>query len=113
MARQGLQHEELDREQQAHEHARRVAEVLGFLGATISFLCSQSGQFARFEEMPTDQAARAFQLVERLDAPWSPLNWAGRGVVAIGQGDWLSGLGLESKWGDEAYARLDTVVVPS
>ena len=30
--------------------ARRVAEVLGFLGAISSFICSQSGQLARWGE---------------------------------------------------------------
>ncbi|MEW5870347.1 MAG: hypothetical protein AB1894_13820 [Chloroflexota bacterium] len=72
--------------------ARRVAEVLGFLGATISFLCSQSGQFARFSEPSPEQAAQAIQAFERLNNPWLPLAWAGRGLIDIGEGRWLPGL---------------------
>ncbi len=74
--------------------ARRVAEILGFLGALVSILCSQSGQLVNFTEASSSQAAVAAQLVSRFDAPWSPLAWAGRGLVRIGEGDWLSGIGL-------------------
>ncbi len=72
--------------------ARRVAEVLGFLGATLSFICSQSGQLARFSEPTPEQATQAIQALERLNNPWLPLAWAGRGLVEIGSGQWLSGL---------------------
>ncbi len=71
--------------------ARRVAEVLGFIGAIFSFLCSQSGQFAQFGEITPDQATQALSTVSRFDTFWSPLAWAGRGLVAVGQNDWLRG----------------------
>jgi ABC-2 type transport system permease protein len=74
--------------------ARRVAEVLGFMGALISIVCSQSGQFANYSDMSRDQMRRAADLVSRFDTPWSPLAWAGRGLVRIGEGDWLPGAAL-------------------
>lgn len=73
--------------------ARRVAEVLGFLGAISSFLCSQTGQFARWSSISPDQASSALAMVQRFDQPWSPLRWAGSGVVNLGKGNWLAGLG--------------------
>lgn len=73
--------------------ARRVAEVLGFLGATSSFICSQTGQLARYSSLSTDQATSALTMVERFQQPWSPLSWAGKGVVQLGKGSWLAGLG--------------------
>ncbi len=73
--------------------ARRVAEVLGFLGAVFSFICSQSGQFAQFEEVSQDQAAQLAALVTRFNTPWSPLTWAGRGLVDLGEGRWLTAVG--------------------
>jgi ABC-2 type transport system permease protein len=74
--------------------ARRVAEVLGFMGALISIVCSQSGQFANYSDMSQDQMRRAADLVSRFDTPWSPLAWAGRGLVRIGEGEWLVGAAL-------------------
>jgi ABC-2 type transport system permease protein len=74
--------------------ARRVAEVLGFFGALISFICSQSGQLARFDNISQSQASQALNAVQRFNSPWSPLAWAGRGLVDIGEGRWLSGLGF-------------------
>jgi hypothetical protein len=74
--------------------ARRVAELLGFLGAILSFMCSQSSQLARWGNVSTSQFQQALNLVTRLNAPWSPLAWAGRGLVMIGQGEWGAGFGL-------------------
>jgi ABC-2 type transport system permease protein len=71
--------------------ARRVAEVLGFLGAVFSFICSQSGQLARWGESGPLQAQQALQMVTRVNTPWSPLAWAGRGLVSLGKSDWLPG----------------------
>ena len=74
--------------------ARRVAEVPGFLGAVFPFICSQSGQFARFEDVSQDQAAQLVALVTRLNTPWSPLTRAGRGLVDLGEGHWLASAGF-------------------
>lgn len=74
--------------------ARRVAEVLGFLGAIFSILCSQSGQIAQWGEFSPEQATRMLLLLRQADAAWSPLAWAGRGVISLGKSDWLMGGGL-------------------
>ena len=74
--------------------ARRVAEILGFIGAVVSILCSQSGQLANFSNVSGDQMLGAANLVARFNTPWSPLAWAGRGLVQIGEGHWVSGVGL-------------------
>jgi ABC-2 type transport system permease protein len=75
---------------------RRVAEVLGFFTATISILCGQSGNFFNATRNNVDisgtQVDSFFNLLMRLNTPWNPLNWAGRGLVALGEGQWLSGL---------------------
>ncbi len=71
--------------------ARRMVEVLGLIGGITSMICSQSGQLARFEELPADQTAQVFQSLSRLNLPWSPLAWAGNGLIQIGQGAWFGG----------------------
>ena len=75
--------------------ARRVAEVLAFLGAIISIVCSQSGQFTNrinFDEAATNIIPSRLAALTNLNAPWSPLAWGGRVLVDIGEGRWLSGL---------------------
>ncbi len=74
--------------------ARRVAEVLGFVVGITSLLCSQSGQIANWSNVGRDQASNALRLVTRVNSPWSPLSWAGRGLVSLGEGSWLTGGGL-------------------
>lgn len=71
--------------------ARRMVEVLGFIGGITSLICSQSGQLARFEEFSPDQAGQAYQALTRFNLPWSPLTWAGNGLTMIGQGEWATG----------------------
>lgn len=73
--------------------ARRVAEILGFVGAIASFVCSQSGQFANLSDFEPEQAQTALQWIVRVNTPWSPLTWAGRGLAGFGRGEWLVGLG--------------------
>ena len=77
---------------------RRVAEVLGFLTATLSILCSQSGNLfnslGHNVTISGSQVNGAFALLMRFNTPWNPLNWAGRGLVDLGEGHWLAGLGL-------------------
>jgi ABC-2 type transport system permease protein len=77
---------------------RRVAEVLGFLTATLSILCSQSGNLynslGRNVKISGSQVNGAFALLMRFNTPWNPLNWAGSGLVDVGEGRWLAGLGL-------------------
>jgi ABC-2 type transport system permease protein len=75
--------------------ARRVAEVLAFIGATVSILCSQTGQFTsqmNFSKFSQDQLNNGLTSISRFNSPWSPLAWAGRGLVDIGEGRWLTGI---------------------
>jgi hypothetical protein len=72
--------------------ARRVAEVLGFIVAVFSLICSQSGQFARFENIPPEQAAQVFANLSRFVSPWSPLSWPGMALVNLGRNQWLTGI---------------------
>ncbi len=71
--------------------ARRVAEILGFFGAVVTLLFSQSGQIIEQLEPNHSQIAAAFSRLSGLDQPWSPLAWAGRGLVSLGEGSWLTG----------------------
>ncbi len=71
--------------------ARRVAEVLGLVVGVSSFICSQSGQIFNWVEIETEQVASAVQVVNRFNTPWSPLAWAGRGLVDIGAQRWAAG----------------------
>jgi ABC-2 type transport system permease protein len=76
--------------------ARRVAEVLGFFGATFSILCSQSWNLMqvshRGEDISSEQLNSAVNLLMRFNNPWIPLNWAGRGLVEFGAGHWVMGI---------------------
>ena len=77
--------------------ARRVAEVLGFLGAILSMICSQSGNLANsmnYGNISGDQVSKSFDLLNRLNSPLSPFYWIGRGLVDLGEGRWLTGLGF-------------------
>ena len=75
---------------------RRAAEILGFIGATLGLICGQMGNlyngFARDTTISGTQANSIFTTILRMNTPWSPLNWAGQGLVALGSGHWLSGL---------------------
>ena len=79
---------------------RRVAEVLGFVTATLSIMCSQSGNLyntlGRNVKISGSQVNGVFALMMRFNTLWNPLNWAGRALVDLGEGRWLSGLLLET-----------------
>ncbi|HEX9017726.1 MAG TPA: hypothetical protein VF806_00975 [Anaerolineaceae bacterium] len=74
--------------------ARRVAEVLGVLGALASILCGQSGNLINAMRPNQADVGSALGMLSQLNSPWSPLAWAGRGAVSIGHGEWLAGVGL-------------------
>ncbi len=80
--------------------ARRAAEILGFVGGTLAFVCSQAGNiynsFGRSAQVSGAQVNNMFSLMMRFNTPWLPLNWAGQGLVALGEGRWLTGLLLVS-----------------
>jgi ABC-2 type transport system permease protein len=74
---------------------RRAAEILGFLGATIGFTCSQMGNLSNsFSNEMDISGAQVSGLLLRANTPWLPLNWAGQGLIALGEGHWLTGLPL-------------------
>ncbi len=74
---------------------RRAAEILGFIGATLGLVCSQLGNFSqsfgRGPDLSGTQVGGLFALITRSNTLWLPLNWAGRGLVDLGQGRWLTG----------------------
>jgi hypothetical protein len=80
--------------------ARRAAEILGFVGALLAFTCSQAGNIYNFFGHSTSvsgsQVSNMFSLLVRFNTSWLPLNWAGQGLVALGEGRWLTGLLLVS-----------------
>jgi ABC-2 type transport system permease protein len=75
---------------------RRVAEVLGFVVGMTIFLLSQSGQFMKYGMKHVDegQVAAFMNSTAVFRSPWSPLAWAGRGLIELGEGDWIPALGL-------------------
>jgi ABC-2 type transport system permease protein len=75
---------------------RRIAEVLGFVGAILAMVMSQIGNIFNFGEIsPGDaQIQQTLSNVERFNTPWMPLTWGGRGLVSLGEGDWLPAAGF-------------------
>ncbi len=73
---------------------RRVAEVLGFIGAILSILISQSGNLLGSMGVDGEQLSGAISRFRALTPVWSPFTWASRGLVDLGNGTWLSGVGL-------------------
>jgi ABC-2 type transport system permease protein len=72
---------------------RRAAEILGFLGALIGIGCSQLANLSNlFGEQVQLSNTRLTGLLLLADTSWLPLNWAGQGLVALGQGRWLPGV---------------------
>ena len=74
--------------------ARRVAEVLGFVGAIVSVVLSQSGRFFADAQFSGAQVGTGLNVLAGMNTSWSPLAWVGRGLVDIGMGRWLPGLAL-------------------
>jgi hypothetical protein len=76
--------------------ARRAAEILGFIAAILAFTCGQSGNlfnsFGHSTNVSGAQVSNMFTLLMRFNTPWLPLNWAGQGLVALGEGRWLTGV---------------------
>src|SRR6266498_5612929 len=71
---------------------RRAAEILGFMGAMLGLLCSQLGNFANsFGRDFNISGTRLAGILFLSNVRWLPLNWAGQGLVALGEGQWLSG----------------------
>jgi hypothetical protein len=72
---------------------RRAAEILGFIGALFGFLCSQAGNLANsLGKNINFSGTRIAGLLLLSNTHWLPLNWAGQGLVAVGEGHWRSGI---------------------
>jgi ABC-2 type transport system permease protein len=74
--------------------AKRVAEVLTFLGAFFICLVSLSFNLMgnKLENLTPHQIVSGANLFTKLNKAWFPLGWGGQSLVDIGQGDWLSGV---------------------
>lgn len=75
--------------------ARRLAEVIGFIAGTSILIFSQSARFYNFD-VEAGQVSNLLHMTERFNQPWSPLSWAGRGLVDLGEGNFLPAIGLLS-----------------
>lgn len=77
--------------------ARRVFEVISFLGAIFGMLCSQWTNLSRSlgsgEWGTASSFAQVAGTLSRFSSTWFPLAWPGLGLMALGQGRWLAGLG--------------------
>jgi ABC-2 type transport system permease protein len=75
---------------------RRAAEILGFLGATLGMVCGQLGNvfnaFGNEADISGTQVNSLFTFLTSANTPWLPLNWAGQGLVALGESNWGPGL---------------------
>jgi ABC-2 type transport system permease protein len=72
---------------------RRAAEILAFFGALFGFACSQLGNFANiFGKNIHVSGTRLTGILLLAQTRWLPLNWAGQGLVELGQNHWLSGI---------------------
>ncbi len=72
---------------------RRAAEILAFFGALFGFVCSQLGNFANiFGKSIHVSGTRLTGILLLAETRWLPLNWAGQGLVELGQNHWLPGV---------------------
>jgi ABC-2 type transport system permease protein len=72
---------------------RRAAEILAFFGALFGFACSQLGNFANiFGKNIHISGTRLAGILVLAQIRWLPLNWAGQGLVELGQNHWVTGL---------------------
>jgi len=74
---------------------RRVAEVIGAVGALLSIICSQSGNFVNamhLDEQNLSPEQIPFAAITRFNAIWNPLSWPGRGLVDLGEARLLPAL---------------------
>ncbi len=75
---------------------RRAAEILAFVGAIVAVGLSQAVNLSHALGGDGGSVSRS-QISGMLlvaSTPWLPLNWAGRGLVELGEGHWLPGLPL-------------------
>ena len=75
---------------------RRAAEILAFVGAILAVSVSQAGNLgnALGGGGGGPSGAQVSGVLLLASAPWLPVNWVGEGVVALGEGHWLTGVPL-------------------
>jgi ABC-2 type transport system permease protein len=77
--------------------ARRVFEVISFVGAILAVLCSQwnaiSQSFGNQEADLAPALEQATVSLGQLTSPWVPLSWPGLGLAALAQARWVAALG--------------------
>jgi ABC-2 type transport system permease protein len=73
--------------------AKRVAEVLAFLGVVVVMLLSQWSNLTGIElgSVSIEHIVKGSQALSTLNDAWQPMAWGGRGLVDLGEGRWLSG----------------------
>ena len=72
---------------------RRAAELLAFSGGMFGLVCSQLGNFTNsFGQDINISGTRLAGIVLLANTRWLPLNWAGQGLIALGESHWLSGV---------------------
>ncbi len=73
--------------------AKRIAEVLTFVGACLILLVSQAFNLisGSLENLTGDQLAYGANLFGKLNNAWFPLIWGGKGLVELGSGNWSTG----------------------
>ncbi len=73
--------------------AKRIAEVLTFVGACLILLVSQAFNLisGSLENLTGDQLASGANLFGKLNNVWFPLAWGGRGLVELGTGNSSTG----------------------
>ena len=78
--------------------AKRVAEVLALLSAIFFMVLSQLGNLTGVNSASFNpqRITRGVQIISSLNGNWSPLAWAGHGLIDIGAGRWASGIFLLS-----------------
>ena len=78
--------------------ARRVFEVIYFVGAILGMLCSQWYNLSQsFGGADLDAEATFAQALERLQgfvSPWIPITWTGQGLMALAEEQWWASAGF-------------------
>jgi ABC-2 type transport system permease protein len=69
--------------------ARRAREIVGVIGGLVGVSWYIFSQFSR-QLAPRVANARTLDLLRRFDNPLAPSAWAGRALVAAGEGDWAT-----------------------
>lgn len=75
--------------------ARRAREIVGVLGGLVGIAWYVMSQFSR-QIGAQVSSAQTLGWLERLNSPLLPSGWAGRALIAAGEGEWATFLALGS-----------------